>query len=640
MLLQRELSLRLAPRRDIVFVTSGASDVWAKCFPDAIAFRNRHCNMSGSTSVAQRRVNRLYTMPIPTSEPGTMNAAPSAVQTTPRARHKFPLPFPRLESLRSRILAFAVAAALLPAGTMLGVFYTQNRRALEKKIDEDLLSSSAQSARATGVWLRERLYDLRVFAGSDEVVITLEHGARPVPGNATEGRLRDYLVSLHERFSDFEKLMVLDLDGKVVATSATEVTPVPLPADWQQALKSDNQIVGNAYWDPKSGRAKLIVAVPAQRADGRLLGAFAAELNLAPVQLLLRSFAPDSTGAVHLVNTRGAAIASSDGVTEQIIKNPLSPPTMKKLRERARAPFAYTSFGGREVIGTLEYVPQVSWLVISEISGEAAFQQVRRFRDVALLVIAFLLIAVTLSAYRLGRLIARPLDRLTKAAGEVAAGDLAVDLPAAPGGGEVGYLTDVFNHMVYRLREGRLELDRINETLLKKNEELELLSTTDSLTGLSNHRSLMQRLDDEVARFKKDKHGFSVLVGDVDHFKQYNDAFGHPAGDEVLQRIAEIMRGSTRKGDCCARYGGEEFVIVLPNTAIADALDTAEHIRARVAAKKFNGRKITLSIGVASFPEDADDAETIIAVADEALYQAKREGRDRTVRARRLKKTG
>jgi diguanylate cyclase (GGDEF)-like protein len=100
------------------------------------------------------------------------------------------------------------------------------------------------------------------------------------------------------------------------------------------------------------------------------------------------------------------------------------------------------------------------------------------------------------------------------------------------------------------------------------------------------------------------------------------------------------MRDSTRKGDCCARYGGEEFVIVLPDTAIADALDTAEHIRARVAAKKFNGRKMTLSIGVASYPEDADDAEAIIAVADEALYQAKREGRDRTVRGRRLKKTG
>jgi diguanylate cyclase (GGDEF)-like protein len=578
-------------------------------------------------------------MPVNTSEPGTINAAQPATHTTPRARGKFPLPFPRFESLRSRILAFAVVAVLLPACTMLGVFYSQNRRALEKKINEDLLSSSAQSARATGVWLRERLYDLRVFAGSDEVAFTLDRGAR-IKTPPTQGRLRDYLVSLHERFSDFEKLMVLDLDGNVIATSAHEVTKVPLPADWQQVLKSDNQVVGDAYWDPVAKRAKLIVAVPAQRADGRLIGAFAAELNLAPVQLLLRSFAPDSAGAIHLVNTKGDAIASSDGISENLIKSPLPQPTMKKLRERARAPFEYTSFDGREVIGTLEYVPQVNWAVIAEISAEAAYLQVRRFRDVALLVIAFLLVAVTAAAYRLGQLIARPLDRLTKAAGEVAAGDLTVDLPAAPGGGEVGYLTDVFNHMVYRLRDGRAELDRINETLRKKNDELELLSTTDSLTGLSNHRSLMQRLDDEVARFRKEKRGFSVLVGDVDHFKQYNDAFGHPAGDEVLQAIAAIMRKSTRKNDCCARYGGEEFVIVLPDTAAADALDTAEHIRARVAAKKFNGRKMTLSIGVATFPEDADDAEAIIAVADEALYQAKREGRDRTVRAHRLKKTG
>src|SRR5438874_4434763 len=389
-------------------------------------------------------------MPVTTSEPGTINAAAPASETTPRARAKFPLPFPRLESLRSRILAFAVAAALLPAGTMLGVFYTQNRHALEKKINEDLLSGSAQSARATGVWLRERLYDLRVFAGSDEVVITLDHGPRTIAASSpTQGRLRDYLVSLHERFSDFEKLMVLDLDGNVIATSASEVTKVPLPADWQATLKSDNQIVGEAYWDPVAKRAKLIVAVPAQRADGRLLGAFAAELNLAPVQMLLRSFAPDSTGAIHLVNLKGGAIASSEGVSERTIKSPMPASTMKKLRERARAPFEYSSFSNRDVIGTLEYVPQVSWAVIAEISAEAAYSQVRRFRDVALLVIVFLLVAVTAASYRLGRLIVRPLDRLTKAAGEVAGGDLAVDLPSAPGGGEVGYLTEVFNHMAY-----------------------------------------------------------------------------------------------------------------------------------------------------------------------------------------------
>jgi diguanylate cyclase (GGDEF)-like protein len=528
---------------------------------------------------------------------------------------------------------------------MLGISYSQNRRALEKKITEDLLSESVQSARATGVWLRERLYDLRVFAGSDEVANTLDRPASTTRGSAigpssqAEGRLRDYLLSLHDRFGDFEQLMVLDLNGNVVASSGT-ISQIRLPADWQAILRSESQIVGDAYWDEKAGRAKVVVAVPAQRADGRLIGAFAAELNLAPVRLLLRSFSPDSSGAIFLVNIKGYPIASSEGMTSVLVRTRMQPPTMKELLRSGRVPFPYTSFGGRSVIGTLEHVPQANWAVISEISAESAFQQVRHFRDVAVLVIALLLVLVAASAYRLGLLIARPLDRLAKGAGEVAAGDLAVDLPEAPGGGEVGYLTDVFNHMVSRLREGRRELDLIHETLRKKNEELELLSTTDSLTGLDNHRSLMQRLDEEEARCKRERKSFSVLVGDVDHFKQYNDAFGHPAGDEVLKTISDIMREAARARDCVARYGGEEFVVLMPDATPADALELAEHIRARVAAKKFMGRKMTLSIGVATFPEDAESAETLISIADEALYQAKREGRDRAIRARKLAKTG
>ena len=583
-------------------------------------------------------------MPTPPQGVTPIRPASAVNAATPRARAKY-LPFPRLESIRSRVLAFAVVAALVPSGAMLGISYTQNRRALEKKITEDLLSESAQSARATGVWLRERLYDLRVFAGSDEVANTLDRpastarGALIAPSSQAEGRLRDYLLSLHERFSDFDQLMVLDLDGKVVASSG-EITQIRLPADWQSVLRSESQIVGDVYWDATARRAKLVVAVPAQRADGRLIGAFAAELNLAPVRLLLRSFSPDASGAIFLINTKGYPISSSEGISEVLVKTRMQPPTMKRLLESARSPFSYTSFRGRDVIGTLENVPQVNWAIISEISAESAFQQVRRFRDVALLVIALLLVLVSATAYHLGLLIARPLDRLTKGAGEVAAGDLAVDLPEAPGGGEVGYLTDVFNHMVSRLREGRRELDMIHETLRKKNEELELLSTTDSLTGLDNHRSLMQRLDEEEARCRRERRSFSVLVGDVDLFKQYNDAFGHPAGDEVLKSISDIMREAARPVDCVARYGGEEFVVLMPDTTAADALELAEHIRARVAARKFMGRKMTLSIGVATFPEDADSAEALISIADEALYQAKREGRDRAIRARKLKKTG
>jgi diguanylate cyclase (GGDEF)-like protein len=292
------------------------------------------------------------------------------------------------------------------------------------------------------------------------------------------------------------------------------------------------------------------------------------------------------------------------------------------------------------VIGTLEYVPQINWVVVSEISAQGAYKQIRDFRNFSILAVALLLMLVAASAYRFGLMIARPLDRLAEAAAEVAAGDLAVDLPAAAAGGEVGHLTSVFNHMVSRLRDGRREIDAIHEQLRRQNEELAELSTTDSLTGLANHRSLMQTLDEQEAKFKRDRRQFSVLVADVDHFKQYNDSFGHPAGDEVLKAIADVMRESTRTVDCVARYGGEEFVILMPETSPFEALEVAEHIRARIAAKKFSGRKITISIGVAAFPEDADNPEGLIEIADEALYQAKREGRDRSVRARRLAKTG
>jgi diguanylate cyclase (GGDEF)-like protein len=202
----------------------------------------------------------------------------------------------------------------------------------------------------------------------------------------------------------------------------------------------------------------------------------------------------------------------------------------------------------------------------------------------------------------------------------VAAGDLAVDLPVVSGG-EVGYLTEVFNNMVARLREGRQELER--------------LSVTDDLTGLYNRRYLMETLAGEVRRARRLEHPFALLMVDIDHFKEYNDAFGHLAGDEMLTRVARVLRESTREVDCAARYGGEEFLVLLPETGVVDAAETAERIRARVAAEALAGGKITLSIGVAEFPSHGDTPEVMIAAADAALYQAKREGRNRVVRAGR-----
>ena len=555
-----------------------------------------------------------------------------ASDPAPGGARRGALALPRFDSIRNRIVAFAVLATLVPSGITMGVSYVQNRRALEAKITQDLLSESAQTARATGIWLKERLYDLRVFAGSEEVANSLGAVTSGPAGAPTRTRLRDYLLSLHERFDDFDQLMVLDTQGRVLASSSRSPAPVRLPAEWTKALRGQGQLVGDAYWDARAGKGKLIVAVPVQRADGRLIGAFAAELSLAPMQGLLREFAHDTSGAIHLLDLDGSLIASSGGISARLMKTRLEPAVLRRLTKRGHAVLTYAGVGGREVVGTLERVPQVAWMVVAEVSADSAFQEMRRFRDAALIIVTLLLLAVTASGYRFGLLIVRPLVRLTQGAAEVAAGDLAVDLPEG-GGGEVGSLTTVFNHMVSRLREGRRELDVFNKRLHEKNEELERLSLTDGLTGLANHRFLMQRLADEGARSNRTNREFSVLMADVDNFKDYNDSFGHPAGDEVLKQVAAILRDSTRAMDCAARYGGEEFVIVMPETPAGGALQVAERIRARVAAEQFAGRQITLSVGVAEFPKDADLPQGVIAVADRALYQAKRDGRDRVVQA-------
>ncbi|HEY6109972.1 MAG TPA: GGDEF domain-containing protein, partial [Gemmatimonadales bacterium] len=165
------------------------------------------------------------------------------------------------------------------------------------------------------------------------------------------------------------------------------------------------------------------------------------------------------------------------------------------------------------------------------------------------------------------------------------------------------------------------------------NEELEKVSVTDGLTGLFNRRRLMEVLSDETRRSQRLKHTFAALMVDVDHFKKYNDTFGHLEGDGVLTRVATILREATREVDFVARYGGEEFLVMLPETAMPEAQEIAERVRSRIAEESFSGRHITVSIGVAEFPLHGQTPEHVIAAADEALYEAKREGRDRVRRA-------
>src|SRR6185312_4445516 len=166
-------------------------------------------------------------------------------------------------------------------------------------------------------------------------------------------------------------------------------------------------------------------------------------------------------------------------------------------------------------------------------------------------------------------------------------------------------------------------------------EALEEQATTDGLTGLVNHRTFQERFSTMLGRAERHELSVSLLLTDIDHFKKVNDTYGHPTGDEVLRRVAAILKASARKIDIVARYGGEEFAIVLEGTDRQGAFQLAERIRQEVEQQSFASQQgafqATLSIGVASYPDDARDKADIIGRADQSLYAAKHGGRNRTV---------
>lgn len=171
-----------------------------------------------------------------------------------------------------------------------------------------------------------------------------------------------------------------------------------------------------------------------------------------------------------------------------------------------------------------------------------------------------------------------------------------------------------------------IALDRAR--LREKAGEYKTASITDQLTGLLNRRYLEVRLDEEIRRSQRHGYPLSFMMIDVDHFKKYNDTYGHPAGDEALRIVANCLRAALRSADVAARYGGEEFSILLPQTTLSEARLIGERIRKRIETTVFPHQKVTISGGIAAFSPLIDTPQAVIKAADEALFAAKSSGRN------------
>lgn len=268
-------------------------------------------------------------------------------------------------------------------------------------------------------------------------------------------------------------------------------------------------------------------------------------------------------------------------------------------------------------------------------------------RNIAL----FALVTALLLFFVLERLFVRPVARLSEAANAIKGGKLSARADVRRSG-ELGALGANFNGMAEelerltgslqkrveerteRLNAANRELSTTAEQLKEANEQLEQLARTDPLTGLFNRRHMDETLEFHFALARRGKRALSFVMIDVDYFKNYNDTNGHPAGDIVLTMVGELLSSRLRKTDIPCRYGGEEFAVMLPDTDGHFALQVAEDIRRQVEEEPFPLQEsqpdgvLTVSIGVAQLTHEMDEPGQLLEAADQALYEAKKGGRN------------
>jgi len=214
-----------------------------------------------------------------------------------------------------------------------------------------------------------------------------------------------------------------------------------------------------------------------------------------------------------------------------------------------------------------------------------------------------------------------PITRLMVGVRKFATGDFSAHVPAVSQD-EIGELSNAFNEMAQNIKHDR--------------QKLTALTILDEKTGLFNFRHFKQAINEEMKRAERYNRHLGLVMIDIDHFKHYNDTNGHPMGDLLLKELATLLKESVRETDMVARFGGEEFIILLPETSKEQSFKLAENLRLRIKnhvfplEEKQPGKDLTVSIGVASYPSKTIvSPDTLLEKADQALYKAKKGGRNR-----------
>lgn len=518
-----------------------------------------------------------------------------------------PLPVLRLD-LRRLILLLTIATALL---TLANTFHASYR------VQHDLLIG--QTLEANRVYATKLAESTEVLLGATRQQLAWSAVQLAAVFDQPQ-RVAAETERLKQQSDIFNSVYVVDAERKVLAIAPAALSTagtVINTAGSLEAVEKRRPLVSQPYLSV-TGRLVVMIAHPIFAADGRYLGYLGGSIYLREQNILNRLLGEHyyrDGSYIYVVDREGRLLYHPD--TARIGEVVRGNPAIEALIGGQGGTRRLVNSRGVDMLAGYAPIPSIGWGVVAQSPALTTLEQLDGLM-LGILHNALPLSLITLLAiWWLSRLISQPLWQMASKVRAMDSQATATEIGAV----RTWYFEAA--ELKRALLAGLARLDR-------KIDRLSLASMTDPLTGLYNRRGLQLTLE----QWQADQQPFAVIALDIDHFKRVNDTHGHAKGDLALQQLAQLMRENSREFDVLCRIGGEEFVMLLPGTGLDAAIRVAERLRlCMVDCAALDCGTITLSLGVAHWPDSSPDIDRVLAMADRALYDAKHRGRNLVVRA-------